>query len=168
MWGTTPDQDNNNVAQPAPQLPGAGRYAVTRRVRTRSAYGPRRGSLPAAFLSSAACCGDNSRWWIPQHTSDASRSTKHVLTPHPAQIAAPIYRAPISKAPACCSQSLTTRSSTAPTSWAPSCRTAQLTSNRRRSFDPSVGPQQLEACRTLELADRQLAGGAELGLTGLA
>ena len=54
---------------------------------------------------------------------------------------------------------------TAPTR---SCRTARLTSSRRRSLDPSVGPQQLEACRALELADRQLTGAAELGLTGLA
>jgi hypothetical protein len=31
MWGTTPDQDNNNVAQPAPQLPGRPirRYAAS-------------------------------------------------------------------------------------------------------------------------------------------
>ena len=38
MWGTTPDQDNNNVAQPAPNRPGQadtplhGEFAPDRRM----------------------------------------------------------------------------------------------------------------------------------------
>jgi len=38
MWGTTPDQDNNNVAQPAPNYPGQadtplhGEFAPDRRM----------------------------------------------------------------------------------------------------------------------------------------
>src|SRR5215472_7859645 len=59
------------------------------------------------------------------------------------------------------------QSSMAPSSRAPSCRTAQLTSSRR-SLRGYVRPQQFEARRTLELADRQSAGIAELGLAGFA
>src|SRR5208282_45928 len=73
--------------------------------------------------------------------------------------------APTSKAPACSWQSWQTQSSMAQISRARSCRTAQLT-NSRCLLGRDVGPQQLETRRAFELADRQLAGAAELGLTG--
>src|SRR5215831_2031110 len=59
------------------------------------------------------------------------------------------------------------QSSTAPSSRAPSCRTAQRTSSGR-SLRRNVRPQQFEASRTLELADRQLTRAAEFGLAGFA
>src|SRR6516165_5361386 len=59
------------------------------------------------------------------------------------------------------------QSSMAPSWRAPSCRTAQLTSSWC-SLRRDVRPQQFEARRTFELADRQSAGVVELRLAGFA
>src|SRR5215469_16728928 len=59
------------------------------------------------------------------------------------------------------------QSSMAPSSRVPSCPTAQRTSSRRL-LRRDVRPQQFEARRTLELADRQLTRAAEFGLAGFA